>query len=387
MREWTPPPEPDPTNARLYGGRGKGSEQQQKNGHDGAKPNGHDREGAAAGSRILPGRDFMATFVPPDYVIDGIVQRGRLYACTAITGHGKTAVWLYLGCMVAIGRKIGTIEVAKGNVIYLAGENPDDLCGRMHAVCHAFGLKRDTLPYVLPSRFPLTADAAEALKREIDALNLEPVLIIVDTAAAFFPGEDDNANVQMGDYGSTLRILTTCQGSPGVVVQAHPVKNADRDNLLPRGGGAFVNELDGNLTLWSDAVGESTTLHWQGKIRGPDFHAIPFVLRPVAIEHLKDRKGRPFVSNVAEIQSQEAADNARAQAISDENAVLYWLNQSPGISQASIAVNAGWVSNEGTPHKGKVNRCLRNLKRDKLARNHRGKWLITTLGKAELKAE
>ena len=35
--------------------------------------------------------DFMATFKTPDYIVDGIIQRGRLYALTSPTSHGKTA--------------------------------------------------------------------------------------------------------------------------------------------------------------------------------------------------------------------------------------------------------------------------------------------------------
>jgi hypothetical protein len=45
---------------------------------------------------ILTAAEFMAGFVPPDYIIDGILQRGRQYALTSPTGHGKTAVALYL---------------------------------------------------------------------------------------------------------------------------------------------------------------------------------------------------------------------------------------------------------------------------------------------------
>ena len=37
-------------------------------------------------------------------------------------------------------------------------------------------------------------------------------------------------------------------GEPCVIVACHPVKNASDDNLIPRGGGAFLNEVDGNLT-------------------------------------------------------------------------------------------------------------------------------------------
>ena len=340
-----------------------------------------------ANLRILTGRAFMATFEPPDYIIDGIVQRGRLYACTSLTGHGKTAVWLHLGCMLAAGRNIGRLEIAQGNVVILSGENPADLCGRLHAACHAYHLDPDRLPHVLPGNFPLTPESALKLRDEIDAMGINPVLIVPDTAAAYFPGDNDNDNVQMGAYGRTLRTLTECKGHPAVMVISHPVKNGDRDHLLPRGGGGYLNELDGNLTLWSDALGESTTLHWQGKLRGADFAPLPFRLRTVTVEGLLDAKGRPFVSIVAEVQSQEAADDARQQAVGDENAVLRSLAEQPGISIAAIARNAGWASEGDVPNKAKVHRCLEQLKQEKLVRLYRRKWTITDAGKAEIKGK
>ena len=65
-------------------------------------PDPHHRPG-----RILTGARFIADHVPPVWLIDGIVQRSRLYACTSLTGHGKTAAWLYNACMVHAGRMIG----------------------------------------------------------------------------------------------------------------------------------------------------------------------------------------------------------------------------------------------------------------------------------------
>ena len=41
----------------------------------------------------------------------------------------------------------------------------------------------------------------------------------------------------------------------------HPTKGASRGNLLLRGGGAFLNELDGNFANWFHGPGEVTELH------------------------------------------------------------------------------------------------------------------------------
>jgi 5S rRNA maturation endonuclease (ribonuclease M5) len=337
------------------------------------------------GARIMTAAAFMADFVPPDYVIDGIIQRGRLYALTSPTGHGKTAVALYLACLIAAGRDLGAIEVMQGAVVFLAGENPDDLRCRMYAACQSYGLRPEALPfYVLPATFPLDDETAGTLKQEIDALGQNPLLIVVDTAAAFFPGDDDNQNVQMGAYARNLRVLTTCRGSPAVLTPAHPVKNPDRENLLPRGGGAFLNELDGNLTLWSYSIGEAAILHWQGKIRGPDFPPVSFGLHQVKAAGLTDRKGRAIMSIVARLQTDEQAEKAAGEAISEQNIVLGLLRRYPGISIRNIADNAGWMSDSGVAQKSKVHRLLKALQTDKLAAQRRGKWEITDLGRKEL---
>jgi RecA-family ATPase len=338
--------------------------------------------------RLLSPREFMAGFQIPEYIVDGILQRGRLYALTSPTGHGKTAVALYLGCMIAAGRNIGVIEVAQGPVVFLSGENPDDLRCRFHAACQAYGLDPDTLPIrFMAGNFPLTPEAAETLKGQIDVAGDCPALIIVDTVAAYFPGNDDNSNVQMGAYARSLRVLTSCQGHPAVLALAHPVKVPDKENLLPRGGGAFLNELDGNLTLWAQAMGESATLHWQGKIRGADFAPVSFALQQVRVATLVDGRGRNIVSIVATAQSDEQAEDAAHRVQSDENTVLEWLRRHPGISVKDIALNARWVGATGVPNKAKVHRLLKALQREKLVTLHRGKWKLTSNGKKELNSE
>ena len=65
-------------------------------------------------------------------------------------------------------------------------------------------------------------------------------------------------------------------GSPTVITSCHPVKNADPDNLMPRGGGAFLAEVDGNLVCIGQPGGSLVKVHWHSKFRGPDFTPVPF---------------------------------------------------------------------------------------------------------------
>jgi hypothetical protein len=346
---------------------------------DPPKPNGR------ASRIILPGNDFVASFVPPNWLIDGIVQRNRLYSCTSPTAHGKTAVWLHNACMIQAGRKIGHLYAEPGNSLILAGENPEDVKARMLGEARAERLRANQLPYVLPATFPMGEVEAEILRSDIAALGVPFVLITVDTAASYFPGDAENDNVQAGQYARTLRTLTGCNGNPTVVALCHPVKNASKDNLLPRGGGAFLNEMDGNLTLWSDQLGELTTLHWQGKIRGPDFNPLTYRLKSAKTGY-RDCKGRDVDTIIAMPIDDVEASNEAAQAVANEDAVLKTLHNNPTWSYAEIATALGWVNDDGKPERWKVQRALKRLDRDKFVRKFRGDWQVTDAGEKALRA-
>ncbi len=54
---------------------------------------------------IVSSANFLAGFVPPDYLWDGILQRRFIYSMTGPTGCGKTAVALTIAAHVAMGAK------------------------------------------------------------------------------------------------------------------------------------------------------------------------------------------------------------------------------------------------------------------------------------------
>jgi hypothetical protein len=114
----------------------------------------------------------------------------------------------------------------------------------------------------------------------VESLKLEQAdgafkLIIIDTLASFFPGDNSNDNAQVMAFLRGVWPLTGLDGNPTVVIAAHPVKNAADDNLVPYGGGAILNEVDGNLTMMKMSS-TRTMLHWQGKIRGIEFDPLQF---------------------------------------------------------------------------------------------------------------
>jgi hypothetical protein len=257
----------------------------------------HRGEGAGPGigaPLILTSAEFVSTFTPPDYLIDGLLQRRYIYALTAPTGEGKTSVALRLAAHVAKGLQLADRDVDAGKVLFLAGENPDDVRMRWIKLCEQMRIDSNAVDVFFVSGSLALANT-DLRQRIMEASKAHGPfsLVIVDTSAAYFDGKDENDNVEMMRHAKMLRGLAdVIDGGPTILVTCHPVKNYSRENLLPRGGGAFLNEIDGNLVCQKTDGTMAVEIHWQGKFRGPDFAPIPFKLEVGTCERLKDSKGR-----------------------------------------------------------------------------------------------
>ena len=220
--------------------------------------------------RLQSKAEFICGYVAPDWLIDGILQRRYVYSLTARTGDGKTAVAQLITKLVSMPNRrnafLGRHAVDHGNTVYFAGENPDDLRMRIIADDAKEGRSgaADNCSFIVGT-FEIAAMFVECKAKAARMPGGKIDLVIVDTSAAYFLGEEENGNAQMGHHARTLRTLTELPGQPCVLVLCHPIKNAaDQTQLLPRGGGAFIAEMDGNLTLWR--TDEVTELWHTGKL-------------------------------------------------------------------------------------------------------------------------
>jgi hypothetical protein len=346
------------------------------------------REKIGARQSSLPNRllqssaQFTGSFVPPDPLISGILQRRFIYALTGHTGRGKTAIALLFAALVALGRRLGDLDVEKGRVLILAGENPTDAKMRWIALSQQMQFDRNEIDvHWIEGVFRLS-EAFEQIHREVEELGGVD-FIIIDSSAAFFEGDDENNNKQQAVHAKRLRDLTHLQGGPCVLVLCHPPKNAGDENLQPRGGGSYVAEMDGNLTVTKDDM--AVELHWQTKLRGPDFAPINFLLRSVTHEELKDTKGRLIPTIVAEHLSDTAQEEMTKASRCDEELALQALATNPRASFADLAAGLGWYTKNGKPNRSKAQRTLGRLQRDKLIKKDRGRYEITEKGQKVLK--
>jgi hypothetical protein len=158
-----------------------------------------------------------------------------------------------------------------------------------------------------------------------------------------------------------LRSYIDVPGGATVIVPSHPVKNFNVDNLVPYGGGAFLNEVDGNLVCIYDRDTMTVTLTWHGKFRGPDFEPVQFKLVPKTSERLKTDKGRPIWSIAAQVISAEEKITLDATSDRRMDRLLSLIITRPGMSLADMAEALGLFYGNGSPNRSIVQRMLAKL--------------------------
>ncbi|MFO1125105.1 MAG: AAA family ATPase [Methylocystis sp.] len=340
----------------------------------------HVANGRAAEAPVAPlifktAATFAGEYVPLAYTIEPFLRSSSLYALTARTGAGKTGFLVVAMLAVATGRAdILGREVTQGRVAYLACENPDDIRMRLMIAAYLLNIDLRSLGdniVILDRR-----EKPEAVHAALAKLAEEKPfrLIIVDTLAAFFDGDNINDAVQGGQFMRRLRPLTQIAGQPSVIVAAHPVKNASEDNLVPYGSGAILNELDGNLTLWKKPDSGIVSLHWQGKLRGLEFEPAPFRFEVTGCPEILDAKGREVHLPTMRPASEESAENREQQETDGKRALLLEMISNPGASQADYATALGCS-------KSSINRRLQSFARERLAEQFLDKWKITERGR------
>ncbi len=245
---------------------------------DGAPP--HGEPARPRDRRMLTSADFVDGWKAPDWLIDSIIQRGMVYTLTGNPGHFKTTLALLLAYCLVHGHGFASRSCLKGSVAFFAGENSDNVRFQWISLCKHYGLDAKSLPvYWFDGPFSMSEER-DAIDRELAEIP-DLVLIVWDSQQAFYPSESETDPQQM------LRSATQHAGfayrhpnKPTGIILTHPIKNAPRDALLPRGAGSVMGALDGNLTVWSDGV--TVELHWLGKIRGVAFDPIGF--EPILVQ-------------------------------------------------------------------------------------------------------
>jgi hypothetical protein len=330
---------------------------------------------------IYNSADFVAGFTPPDYLLGGVLQLGNIYSFTGGTGAGKTAVVLRLLAHIGTGTEFAGREVTKGRALMLVGENPDDVRARWIALAEHMNFSASLADVdFMPGVFSI-ADNVSRIEEQAERVGGYS-LVCVDTVAAYFQGDEENSNKQLGDHARLLRTLTRLPGKPCVLTPAHPVKG-ENGSLVPRGGGAFLAEMDGNLTC--QRTEGSVQVHWLGKFRGPEFDAMAFDLLTVTSNKLTDSKGR-HIPTVIAVPLSDVEQQERADATADDvRTLMSVMATNPGAPMSALAEKAGWFFATGKPNKSKVQRLVLDLRAGRYTEKTGNTWTLTQSGKKAAK--
>lgn len=336
---------------------------------------------------ILTAEEFLSDYTPPNWVLEGVFQGGYLYTITARTGVGKTAVAMSLANAVSIGaEKWAGRDVRKGRVLYLAGENPDDLRLRYMGISRDNEGKAD-IHFI--SGVHSIAGMYRQVKEEADRIGPFD-LVIIDTGPAYFsvlPDADMNNNAQALAFARSMRDMANLKGRPAIIALTHPPKGAHDDNLIPYGAGALVNEVDGNLALVGDGqVARMSAFH---KFRGKDFPALVFQLSTVEVNC--DKTGEQMETIIARPVSDAQATNVQIESNQIDDVVL---NSIGGLSKAERPYSVAQIMRRanirdarGEYDHGAAARSVERLLRDKLLVQWRGQYQLTTRGRSEIKGD
>jgi DNA-binding PadR family transcriptional regulator len=153
------------------------------------------------------------------------------------------------------------------------------------------------------------------------------------------------------------------------------------DNLLPRGGGAFLAEVDGNLVGIKESGSNVIEITTHGKFRGPEFTPCSFKLVSGQSDKLVDSKGKKIWSVTAQPIDEDEKERIEQSGGHHQNDLLRTMLDHPGMSIRAMAEKLHWITISGEPNKNHVNRMLFDLEKQKLVKKERKIYVLTPKGK------
>lgn len=308
--------------------------------------------------------EFLQQVPIIEFLVDDMMRRGWLYACTGQPGAGKTGVGVVLALGVAGSAFVGKHECNGGPVLYVASENPEDVNQRFKVAVERGNWHPETLAriHVLDQSF-LLKDRLLELERIIDELGV--VLIVVDTdqAVSLGGGADENSNDGRMAHAKNLRRLTRRMSRPTVLDLCHPNGTAGADALRPRGGSSMLAEIDGNIMLSRD--GEVAKFRSDpGKFRGEPFE-IEFKSQLVRSQWIVDTKGRQIAVPYFSPMDDNQAAMVQVTAYTDRQQLLKLMLMYPNWTQTAWAIELNWKNPDGTANRPKVSRYVKRMRDEK----------------------
>lgn len=230
--------------------------------------------------------DEVEALQDPRWLIDGVLPDKSFTMLYGESGSGKSFLALDWALSVAHGRPWMGRSVEDGDVVYIAAEDAADLKYRRRAWLLSHLPKRltakDSEPPVervayMPEAWDIVA-GYPTLVKDIRALGWHPRLVVLDTLARCFDG-DENSAQEVGALIKGCDAVRHAFPKTTVLVVHHTGKDPDRG---ARGSSALKAALDTEMLLVPGANQNKRLVCTKMKPAEP-FATVPWVLRQVAV--------------------------------------------------------------------------------------------------------
>ena len=248
---------------------------------------------------LVPVSDLMQKLMPREDLIDGWLPRscfGQLFNASSV---GKTFCATDMGCSIAAGIDWHGIPTRAGMVIYILGEGQHGFPKRIRAWCDHHGIDPAELQLYVSrhgAQFcnPDSAcDVAFAVERICDRHVKDPALVVVDTLARNFGG-NENSTEDMTAFVSNIDTFLRKQFNTATLTLHHP---GHGDKERARGSYALQGALDAEYRLECDPGTELLRLSCTKMKDGPMPEPLAFSKRVQQLEWI-DSNGNPETSLV-----------------------------------------------------------------------------------------
>lgn len=181
---------------------------------------------------------------PIRWLVKDVLPASSFAAIYGRPGSFKSFCALYLASMIASGRDAFGNATTQGACVYVAGEGGAGLKRRRDALLRQHDLPSDLPVHFVKAQLNLSTslEDMEALFAAIRAASVAPSLIIFDTFARIFIGDENSAK----DVGACIAILGAIQAEFNccVCIVHHSAKSNDQ---AMRGSSALLGAVDTEL--------------------------------------------------------------------------------------------------------------------------------------------
>ena len=181
---------------------------------------------------------------PIAWLIKGYIEENAIAVMYGPPGQGKSFIALDVSCCIATNTLFHGHEGKSGAVFYIAGEGHNGLARRLRAWAHHNEQDMPELLFVSEAPADLssstsTASVAQAVQQLADATGEAPVLIVLDTLARNFGGDENSAT----DIGQFVRNVDSLRRrwNATVLIVHHSGKDGGRG---ARGSSALKGAAD-----------------------------------------------------------------------------------------------------------------------------------------------